>query len=174
MKSLCPSAPESSLSLVRAGMVGLLVVVLWVSPSLGETETPTTDQSGRDSDFWSDIGSDGGDGGGVWWQILSAALIVLVLGVIVMIAVKKLLPRISKGGGKRISIVETVYLGPKRTVHLLKVGTRTILVGSWADGIVKLDDVTDAFRSEYDDVAKGVQEKLSTSSCDLDGEGSKE
>ncbi|MHC4294568.1 MAG: flagellar biosynthetic protein FliO [Planctomycetota bacterium] len=90
------------------------------------------------------------DGVGVMFEMLGYVLVIVILGVIAIIVVKKVLPRIGVGvpSGKRISTLETVYLGPRKTVHLLQVGRRRILVGSSRDGISMLSDVSGAFDDE--------------------------
>jgi flagellar biogenesis protein FliO len=45
--------------------------------------------------------------------------------------------------GKQIRIIETVHLGPRKSVHLLKIGDKQILIGSTNENITKLADVMD-------------------------------
>jgi len=79
-------------------------------------------------------------------KILVYTFVVLVLGVAAILFLKKVLPRlgVSKPGGRNVSVVETAYLGPRKSVHLLAVGSRRILVGSSRDTLTMLADVTDA------------------------------
>ena len=93
------------------------------------------------------------------WKMLSATLVVLLLGGLSIFVIKRLLPKISRVAGKKVSVLETVYLGPRKAVHLIQVGSRKLLVGSSTDRIVKLDDVTDAVNESYDDVALRVQDE---------------
>lgn len=83
-------------------------------------------------------------------EMLTYVLIIVVLAVLAIVVVKKVLPRIgvTVPSGKRISTLETVYLGPRKTVHLLRVGAREILVGSSRDRICMLADVTGAFEDK--------------------------
>lgn len=97
-----------------------------------------------------------GDLTGLMWQMLAAALMVLAVGALAFFVLKKLLPRISRGSHKRISVLETAYLGSRKAVHLLQVGSRKLLVASSPEGVVRLDDVTSAFSSEYADIALRV------------------
>ena len=89
-------------------------------------------------------------------KMLAATLVVLVLGAVAFWVVRKVLPRISQTSGKRMTVLETAYLAPRRAIHLLKVGSMTLLVASSQEGIVKLEDVTSAFGADYDEVASRV------------------
>ena len=102
------------------------------------------------------------------WQMLAAALIVLAVGFLAFFVVRKLLPRISRASGKRISVLETVYLAPRKTVHLLQVGSVKLLVASSPDGVVRLDDVTGAFPPDYADIARSIGTE--TPADDQDGD----
>ena len=91
--------------------------------------------------------SDGGSTPPAMWKMLAYMLVIVVLGVGAIVVVRKVLPRIGAAmpSGKRISTIETAHLGPRKTVHLLQVGTRKILVGGTREGLSMLADVTDAF-----------------------------
>ncbi len=105
----------------------------------------------------SDQGFPGGDTTGMMWQMLASALGILAIGVLAILVIKKLLPRLAKSGGRRISVLETAHLGPNKHIHLLQVGLRKVLVASSRDGVVKLGDVTDAFGADYPHVARNVE-----------------
>jgi len=98
---------------------------------------------------------DNGDYAGAMWQLLSAVVVVAVLGAAALLLTKKLLPRIGRATGRRIAVLETVYLGPRKAVHLIQVGSRKLLVASSSEGVARLDDVTDAF-ADYAEVARHV------------------
>jgi len=83
-------------------------------------------------------------GSSVLWQMLGWILLILVIGAIGCVLAKKLMPRISASSGRRISILETTYLGPRKAVHLLQVGNRRYIVSSSREDIRMLADVTDA------------------------------
>ncbi len=99
----------------------------------------------------------GGDTTGMMWQMLASVLGILVIGVLAIVVIKKLLPRLARSGGKRISVLETAHLGPGKHIHLLQVGVRKVLVGSSRDGVTKIGDVTDAFAPDYPQVARQVE-----------------
>jgi flagellar protein FliO/FliZ len=79
-------------------------------------------------------------GGSLYKMIFSLALVVgLAYGV--MYLSKKVLPKVSGVAGRRVQVLETVSLGSRRTVHLLSVGGRHILIGSTQNNITHLADV---------------------------------
>lgn len=78
-------------------------------------------------------------------RLISTVLVILVLGGVGIVVVKRLLPKITSGRGRRVSLIETTYLGPKKTIHLVRVGRKTFLVGGSREGVSMLTDVTDAF-----------------------------
>jgi len=77
-------------------------------------------------------------------KMMAAVLLVVVLAVAAIYTSKKFLPKITNLPGKKIRIVETVYLGPRKTLHLLQIGNQQLLVGSTGEGITALADVTGA------------------------------
>jgi flagellar biogenesis protein FliO len=79
---------------------------------------------------------------GIYYRMMLAVLIVVVLGGAAIYTSKKLLPKISNLPGKEIRVVETVYLGPKKAVHVLEVGSRRFLIGSTSENVTKLADIT--------------------------------
>ncbi|MCX5638160.1 MAG: flagellar biosynthetic protein FliO [Planctomycetota bacterium] len=81
----------------------------------------------------------------MFFKLMLSVLLVAVLGAAAIYASKKLLPRITNLPGKKIRIVETVHLGPRKAVHLLEIGNQRFLIGSTNESITKLADVTYAF-----------------------------
>lgn len=77
-------------------------------------------------------------------RIVGAIIMVGLLGVIAWIAVKKFMPRIGLQGGKRLQVQETAYLGPKKCLHLVKVGEQEFLVGSTPERVSLLSEVRPA------------------------------
>ena len=66
---------------------------------------------------------------------------VVILGVAAVYVSKKFLPKLTHASGKRVRIIESVHLGPRKTVHLLQVDDKQLLIGSTSDSITKLADV---------------------------------
>ena len=94
-------------------------------------------------------------------RMLAAILVVAVLGAAAFWVVRKIIPRISQASGKRITVLETAYLAPRKAIHLLKVGSMTLLVASSPEGIVKLEDVSSAFGADYDEVSRRISAEQS-------------
>ena len=74
-------------------------------------------------------------------RAILATLFVLALFVVAIYVSKKLLPRITNLPGKEIRIVETIHLGPRKSVHLLEIENRRFLIGSTNENITKLADL---------------------------------
>lgn len=96
----------------------------------------------NDPNFGSPLTEDGG-GEGLLSRVIFAVLLVLAMGASAIYISKKLLPRISNLGGKKIRVIETVHLGPRKTLHLVKIGSQQLLIGSTNERITKLADVTE-------------------------------
>ena len=80
---------------------------------------------------------------GLFFKMIQMVLLVIVFGVVALYLSKKLLPKISRLPGKKLQVSETVHLGPRKAVHLIKVGKRTLLIGSTNENITNLADVTE-------------------------------
>ncbi|GEM_PF-1339297 len=90
-------------------------------------------------------------------RMLIGTLVVVVLGIAALMASKKVMPRLTPVHGKQIKVVETVYLGSRRTLHLLEINGRQILIGCTNDQICRLSDSFDKVPSN---VSPAVQTKL--------------
>ena len=84
------------------------------------------------------------EGPGPWWQMLAAVIVILVLGAVALVVIKKFIPRLAVSTGKKISVVETIYLGPRLSVHLVKVAGQRFLLSSTRDRISMLAEVAGA------------------------------
>ncbi|AQT66903.1 flagellar biosynthetic protein FliO [Anaerohalosphaera lusitana] len=91
---------------------------------------------------------DGGDS--YIGEILVSIVLVGVLGWLAWWLSKKYAPKLRSMRGKHMNVVETMYLGPNKTVHLLEVGAKTLLIGSTNENIRLLDDVTGTLADELD------------------------
>lgn len=76
-------------------------------------------------------------------KLLLAILIVVVFGAAAIYLSKKVLPKFTNLSSRHIQVVETVHLGQRRNLHLIKVGGQEILIGSTNENINRLVDVTD-------------------------------
>ncbi|MFC1652708.1 flagellar biosynthetic protein FliO [Planctomycetota bacterium] len=80
-------------------------------------------------------------------KTLGALAVVIVLGLLVVFVSKHWLPKIGQVSGKEIRILESTGLGPRKTLHLIQVGSQRLLIGVTVDRIVKLADVPGDFES---------------------------
>lgn len=81
------------------------------------------------------------DSSGPWGQVLAAVIVILVLGGVSLLVIKKFIPRLAVSTGKTISVVESIYLGPRLTVHLVDVAGQRFLLSSTRDRISMLAEV---------------------------------
>jgi flagellar biogenesis protein FliO len=84
------------------------------------------------------------------WQMLAAVAVIVVLGGLALLVVRKLLPRIAPRGGKRMAVVETIYLEPRKALHLVRVGGQKFLLAASREGLSVLAEVTDVTMDEPD------------------------
>ena len=147
-------------------VVFLLTVVLCSGATLVYSAQSDADEStkslfGKSGSLYGNqsnltIGSDGNlDAGGLFFKMILMVLLVVVFGVAAIYISKKLLPRFSRLPGKKIQICETVHLGPRKAIHLIKIGKQTLLISSTNENITKLADVTDQL-SEVDLAANQI------------------
>ena len=92
-------------------------------------------------------------GGGLWgkpsevdpfeafWSVLASVVVVLLLGAAGIFVARKVLPRLRASSGRRLAVMESIYLGPRQTVHLLRVGTRRFLLASTRERISMLAEL---------------------------------
>ena len=87
--------------------------------------------------------------GELFFKMILMVLLVVVLGAGAIYLSKRFLPRFTRLSGKRIQVCETVHLGPRKAIHLIKIGKQAFLIGSTNENITRLADVTDEL-SEVD------------------------
>jgi flagellar protein FliO/FliZ len=75
--------------------------------------------------------------------MMFSVVLVVVLGAAALYMSKKVLPRITNLPGREIRILETAHLGPRKAVHLVKIGNQRLLIGSTNESISMLADVTE-------------------------------
>jgi len=77
----------------------------------------------------------------LFMKMMLSVLLVVGLGSAAIYTSRKLMGKISKLPGKRIKIVETAHLGPRKAVHLLRIGNRWLLIGSTNENITRLAEL---------------------------------
>jgi len=132
-------------------VMSLIVVVLGgVVPAVCSTQSPQAKPGKVSYNLYSPAHDDANRPGEpfntseLFFKMMAAVLLVIALGVAAIYISKKFLPKITNLPGKKIYIVETVHLGPRKTVHLLKIGNQQLLIGITSESITALADVTDA------------------------------
>jgi flagellar biosynthetic protein FliO len=135
--------------LVMAALVSSALVVCSARPTTEESEKPSADN--WSSQFANNRNLSEQSGANFAWEFLKtmlAVLLVVVLGVAAIYISKKLGAKISNLPGKEIRITETVHLGPRKAVHLLRIGNRQLLIGSTNESITMLAEVTSAAKGD--------------------------
>ena len=77
-------------------------------------------------------------------QLITMIAFVALIGIVVWWFARRYSKGLMGGKGKTVMVTETVPLGPRKMVHILEVGSRKLLLGSTADSIRFLADVTEA------------------------------
>lgn len=77
----------------------------------------------------------------IFMKMMLAVLIVLLLGIAVIYVSKKLTGRAINATGKEIRMLETLYLGSRKSIHLIRIGNRRIVIGCTTDRITKLAEM---------------------------------
>ena len=83
------------------------------------------------------------DGTELFYKTMLAVVLVAILGGAAIFMTKRFLPKIANLQGREIRIIETVHLGPRKSVHLIEIGPRRLLIGSTNENIRKLADLTE-------------------------------
>ena len=114
------------------------------------TTAPASGPSVGSYTGWPSGGSGFGNGlkeddGGLVWRLLGSVVVILVLAAPLVWLSRRLAPRLGTHVGKRLSLLETMYLGPRKSVHLVQVGSRRYLLGSSQEHVSLLAEVTSAF-----------------------------
>ncbi|MGC9453849.1 MAG: flagellar biosynthetic protein FliO [Phycisphaerae bacterium] len=118
-------------------------------PSGAAAETPSPKNSRKDP-FDQDGGNGTGfaDTGEMLWKMMASLMVLAVLAVAAWVVFRKVVPRIGQTSGRRVRLLETTYVGPRKAVHLLQVGRRRLLISSSREEVSLLADVTDAVEGE--------------------------
>ncbi len=152
------------MGLSRKRIVVLLVAVAFCSGAVSLCAARGASDEGirslfDDSDFAyrsepNDIAGSGDGVGDFFFRMMLMVLLVIILGAAAIYLSRKLLPRFTQLSGKRVRVVETIHLGPRKTLHLLKIGNRQLLIGSTNENITRLADVTAALSEDDSPVSQ--------------------
>jgi flagellar biogenesis protein FliO len=83
--------------------------------------------------------------GELFARMMLSVAIVAVLGLGALYLSKRVLPKVANASGKEVCIRETVYLGPRKALHLVEVGRHKLLIGSTNESITALAHLTDGW-----------------------------
>lgn len=136
----------------RIALIGLLLVLsiagqVVLRPCLGsgpaeDTEQRTTSPSllpASELDNETDTLQSG-----LWRTFFYMLGFVAMIGIGAWLICRKFACGWSGPAGQVIRIKETVRMGPRKAVHLIRVGDKTFLVGSTSDSVSLLADVSDS------------------------------
>ena len=78
----------------------------------------------------------------LWQQLGITALILAMMAALAFVVVRVLKPRLNPTAkNTRMSVVETLQLAPRRSIHLIKVDERELIVGSCDTGMELLGEL---------------------------------
>ncbi len=81
------------------------------------------------------------DAGGIYWRMMLAVLLVLALGIAAYYVSKKLGGKIINLPNRQIKLVETLYLGSRKALHLIKAGDKSIIIGTTPTTITRIAEL---------------------------------
>jgi len=135
----------------------ILCVILVISGTLiglgagsKETEKATSDPVEPEVSFFDDpnLGNDRDldfAGRDFFFKMMLSVGLVIGLGGAALYLSKRVLPKVTRTSGKEIHVLETSYLGPRKALHLVEVGSHRLLIGSTNESITPLAHVTEAW-----------------------------
>jgi flagellar biosynthetic protein FliO len=85
---------------------------------------------------------------GIYYRLLFAVFIVAAMGFGVYWMSRRFAYKGRGGKAGRIEILETAYLAARKTLHIVKIGNRTFLIGSTNDSIRSLAELGDENQEE--------------------------
>jgi flagellar biosynthetic protein FliO len=97
------------------------------------------------------------DTGDALKSLVTSILVIIVLGVAAVYVAKKVMPKVSAAMGKELRVVESINLGPRKQVYVVKVGTKKLLIGAASESVTFLADVTEAMREPGKTQAEGAK-----------------
>ena len=138
----------------RAAGAGSKGTAVTKPAATGKISTTVSSGAGADRSELKDLLD--GEPKGLVLQMLAYVLVILVVGGIAIIVVKKWAPKLHAGKGRNISMIETLYLGPRKTVHLIEASGRRFLIGAGNDNISMLTELTGGFPEVLESQSAGA------------------
>ncbi len=87
--------------------------------------------------------SNGRDAKAMLWQMLASVAVLAVLLVIALLLVRRYGGKLKIAQGREMKLIETLHLAPRRSVHMIEVQGRRILVSATRDSIGMLTELPD-------------------------------
>lgn len=88
-------------------------------------------------------------------KLLASMLVIIVLGGAAIYLTKKVMPKVNAAMGKEIKVIESLRLGPRKHLYLVRIGNRKLLVAGGGESVNCLADVTEALAQPPKDVPEG-------------------
>jgi len=80
-------------------------------------------------------------GPGTVSYLFASVLVILILGGIAVVVVRKVLPRLNITPTRHIRVIETAYISPKKVLHLVEIGSQAFLVAGNRDSVTAITQV---------------------------------
>ena len=135
------------------GLLVLLAMLALLFPALAQEPTPappsalqsdreapvpfSEETGGFEQNFRDDPGM-----GKMAAQALASLVVVVVVAVGSLLIARRFMPAGGRRSGATLAVVETTVVGPKKSLHVVRVGARTFLVGCGVSEVRLLADVT--------------------------------
>ncbi len=103
------------------------------------------------------VGQNTLDTGDALKTLVTSILVIVVFGVAAVYVAKKVMPKVSAAMGKELRVVESIGLGPRKQVYILKVGSKKLLIGAANESITFLADITEATSQPARTQAEGAK-----------------
>jgi flagellar biosynthetic protein FliO len=92
------------------------------------------------------IGKNAFDTSSALKSLATSVVVIVALGAAAIYLTKKVMPKVNAAMGKELRVVESLSLGARKQIYLVKVGSRKLLIGGASESITYLADVTDALK----------------------------
>ena len=80
-------------------------------------------------------------GPGTISYLFASVFVILLLGGIAIVVVRKVLPRLNITPARHIRVVETAYISPKKVLHLVEIGPQAFLLAGNRDSVTAVVEV---------------------------------
>lgn len=106
-------------------------------------------------------------------RTLAAVMVVLFIGGVAILIIKKVLPRLAVSPGslgkRQVKVLETTYIGPRKALHLVQVGQKKFLLSAAAEHVTLLADVTAALPVGFEQVHEQAIQSTDQAQSKQDG-----